>query len=96
MRFLFLIALLVAAFAAMTFTALNPVPVEVQFGIGRTGTTLGFALIIAFVSGLLAGVIWRVRWVAELLAERGRLRRALRLAESKARADAVAGDRQRA
>jgi hypothetical protein len=42
-------------------------------------------LVVAFVAGLVAGLIWRVYWVAELLNERGRLRRALRIAEQKAR-----------
>jgi hypothetical protein len=42
--------------------------------------------VVAFVIGLLAGLFWRVYWVAELLDERGRLRRALRAAETRARA----------
>ena len=55
-------------------------------GIPAHRDPLGLALVVAFVAGLVAGLIWRVYWVAELLNERGRLRRALRLAEQKARA----------
>jgi hypothetical protein len=46
---------------------------------------LGVALIVAFTLGLLGGLLWQAKWIAQLLNERGRLRRALRLAESKAR-----------
>jgi len=43
----------------------------------------GLALLIAFAAGLLAGALWRSTWIARLLAERGRLRNALRLAETR-------------
>ena len=43
----------------------------------------GLALVIAFAAGLVAGALWRSTWIARLLSERGRLRHALRLAESR-------------
>ena len=71
--FLFVLALL--------FTALNQQVFDVDIAIAEFEVSSGLALLIAFSAGLLAGGFARARWVAELLAERGRLRRALRLAE---------------
>ena len=89
-RTLFLISLALAAFVAIVVTAMNAGHVEVELAFARLGVRLGLALVVAFTVGLLAGLAWRGYWVGELLSERGRLRRALRLAESQARA-AVAG-----
>jgi uncharacterized integral membrane protein len=71
--FLFMLALL--------FTALNQQVFDVDIAFAEFEVSSGLALLIAFSAGLLAGAFARSRWVAELLAERGRLRRALRLAE---------------
>jgi len=66
---------------AMLFTALNQQRFDVDIAFARFAVSSGLALLIAFAAGLLAGAFARSRWVAELLAERGRLRHALRLAE---------------
>ena len=66
---------------AMLFTALNQQRFDVDIAFARFEVSSGLALLIAFAVGLLAGASARSRWVAELLAERGRLRQALRLAE---------------
>ena len=68
---------------AMLFTALNQQLFEVDVAAFRFQVSSGLALLIAFCAGLLAGALARARWVAELLAERGRLRQALRLAEKR-------------
>ncbi len=84
-RFVLAIVLVLAALLALLVSAMNPPRVEIEFAFARIASPLGVALVIAFTFGLLAGLAWQVRWIAELLAERGRLRRALRLAEAKAR-----------
>jgi uncharacterized integral membrane protein len=66
---------------AMLFVALNQQHFEVDIAFLEFDVSSGLALLIAFAAGLLAGAFARARWVAELLAERGRLRQALRLAE---------------
>jgi uncharacterized integral membrane protein len=68
---------------AMLFAALNQQLFEVDIAFAKFEVSSGLALLIAFAAGLLAGSFARSRWVAELLAERGRLRRALRLAEAR-------------
>lgn len=73
LAFLFLLALL--------FTALNQQRFDVDIAFAEFEVSSGFALLVAFAAGLLAGGFARSRWLAELLAERGRLRRALQLAE---------------
>ncbi|MFL6548319.1 MAG: lipopolysaccharide assembly protein LapA domain-containing protein [Povalibacter sp.] len=73
---------------------MNAHPVEIELAFARLKSPLGVALVIAFTAGLLAGLAVRVYWVAELLAERGRLRRALRLAEANARSNALAADKK--
>lgn len=88
-RVVFLVSVALAALVALLVSAMNLNRVEVELAFLRVATPLGLALVVAFVAGLVAGLIWRVYWVAELLNERGRLRRALRQAEQKAR-DALA------
>ncbi len=66
---------------ALLFTALNQQRFDVDIAFASFEVSSGLALLIAFAAGLLAGASARSRWVAELLAERGRLRQALRLAE---------------
>jgi uncharacterized integral membrane protein len=91
-RLLFFLSVALAALIALLITAMNPDRVEVELAFLRIVTPLGLALVFAFVAGLIAGLFWRVYWVAELLDERGRLRRALRVAETRARTLAAAGN----
>ncbi len=91
-RVVFYFTVALAALVALFVSAMNVERVEVELAFLRIATPLGLALVVAFVGGLVAGLIWRVYWVAELLNERGRLRRALRLAEQRARAAAATGE----
>ena len=77
------VALLLLLAAAILFTALNQQSFEIDLAVGRFTVSSGLALLIAFAAGLLAGALWRSTWIARLLAERGRLRNALRLAETR-------------
>lgn len=77
---LFIALLLVLA---VLFAALNQQVFDVDVAFFKFEVSSGLALLIAFSAGLLAGAFARARWVAELLAERGRLRQALRLAEGR-------------
>ena len=83
-------AVILLAVLAVLFTVLNPQQFDVELAFARFEVSAGLALTIAFAAGLLAGALWRSTWIARLLAERGRLRHALRLAE--ARRAAVAAD----
>lgn len=85
-RIVLAVLLTLLALLALLFGALNHERVPLELAFLRLTPPLGLALIVAFVAGLLLGVLWRLSWVADLLAERGRLRRALRLAETQARA----------
>ena len=69
--------------AAVLFAALNRQQFDVDLAFLRFEVSSGLALLIAFAAGLLAGAWWRSNWIARLLAERGRLRNALRLAEAR-------------
>jgi hypothetical protein len=82
-RIAYLSAVLAVSAIALLFTALNPQRFDIDIGITRFGISAGLALLIAFAAGLLVGAAWRSNWIARLLAERGRLRHALRLAESR-------------
>ena len=82
-RIAYLSAFLSLAAIALLFTALNPQRFDVDIGVAQLGVSAGLALLIAFSAGLLAGAAWRSNWIARLLAERGWLRHALRLAESR-------------
>jgi uncharacterized membrane protein YciS (DUF1049 family) len=84
----FFLLLLLALLLAMGFVALNPQRVNTEFALVQVQPRLGVALVVALALGLIIGVLLRVLWVAELLLERGRLRRALKIAESRARAAA--------
>ena len=77
------VALLLLLAAATLFTALNQQSFEIDLAVGRFAVSSGLALLIAFAAGLLAGALWRSTWIARLLAERGRLRNALWLAETR-------------
>lgn len=89
----FITLLLIAMLAALVFAALNPQSVQVELAFMQMHTPLGIALVVACAFGLAIGVLIRGRWVAELLSERGRLRRALKAAEAKARELAAANHR---
>jgi uncharacterized integral membrane protein len=88
-RVAFGIVLAFLAVLAMLFVALNQQHFEVDVAFLEFGVSSGLALLIAFSAGLLAGAFVRTRWVADLLAERGRLRQALRLAERRLGATAL-------
>jgi uncharacterized integral membrane protein len=88
-RTLFLFSIALAAFLALLVTAMNAGGVEVELAFVRFGAPLGLALVVAFTIGLLAGLAWRGYWVGELLSERGRLRREIRVLESQARSAAA-------
>jgi putative membrane protein len=78
--------------AAILFTALNQQRFEVDVAFLRFEVSSGLALTITFAAGLLAGAWWRSNWIARLLAERGRLRNALRLAEARRPAPGIVTD----
>ena len=82
-RIAFISAVVLLAVLAVLFTALNQQRFDVDLLIARFAVSSGLALLIAFAAGLLAGALWRSNWIARLLAERGRLRNALRLAEAR-------------
>lgn len=86
------LALAGIALLAMLFTALNPQRFVIDVALFEFEVTAGLALLVSFASGLLAGAFAASRWVAALLAERGRLRQALRLAETRLGATVTAGD----
>jgi uncharacterized integral membrane protein len=88
-RFLFWFSLVAAVLLAILVSAMNASYVEIELAFARLVSPLGVALVVAFAVGLLAGLVWQLRWVTRLLSERGRLRRALRIAEEKARAQAA-------
>jgi uncharacterized integral membrane protein len=76
-------AIVLLVVVAVLFTALNPQSFDVDLALARFEVSAGLALLIAFSAGVLAGALWRSSWIARLLAERGRLRNALRLAETR-------------
>ncbi len=89
-RFLFILLLVGAALTSLIVSALNVGRIDVELAFVRLNAPVGVVLVVTFTLGLLAGLLWRVRWVAQLLGERGRLRRELRLAETRAREAAAA------
>ena len=82
-RVTLIVALLLLLAVAILFTALNQQRFEVDVAFAKFVVSSGLALVIAFAAGLITGALWRSTWIARLLAERGRLRHALRLAESR-------------
>ena len=86
-RFLFIVVLVAAALIAILISALNASRVEIELAFVRLTSPLGVSLVVTFALGLLAGLVWQLKWIAQLLSERGRLRRALRIAEAKARSE---------
>jgi len=87
-----IVALLLLLAVAILFTALNQQRFAVDVAFGTFVVSSGLALVIAFAAGLLAGALWRSTWIARLLADRGRLRNALRLAEARRPAVSVPPD----
>ncbi len=88
-RFLFRLFLVLAALVALLLSAMNAQQVDIELAFVRFSAPLGVILVVVFALGLLAGLALRVYWIAELLNERGRLRRALRTAEASARSAAA-------
>lgn len=84
-RFLFVLSLIAAGVTAIIVTAMNTLDVDIELAFARVTSPLGLSLVFTFTLGLLAGLFWRLRWISQLLNERGRLRRALRVAEDQAR-----------
>jgi uncharacterized integral membrane protein len=84
-RFLFILSLVLAAGVAVVVTAMNAGRVDLELAFVHFDSPLGIVLVVTFTLGMLIGLFWRVSWIASLLNERGRLRRALRLAEDRAR-----------
>lgn len=84
----FILLLLIAVVLAMLFVTLNSQTVTIELALLSLRLPLGLAVVTAIAIGLIAGVLMRGAWVAELLSERGRLRRALKAAEAKARTQA--------
>ena len=82
-RITLVVFLLLLFAAAVLFAALNQQRFEVDVAFATFAVSSGLALVIAFAAGLVAGALWRSTWIARLLSERGRLRHALRLAESR-------------
>ena len=81
----FLLVLVIVMLAALVFSALNPQSVQLELAFVRINLHLGVALVTALALGLLLGIFVKGLWVAELLSERGRLRRALKAAEAQVR-----------
>ncbi|MGB5103244.1 MAG: LapA family protein [Steroidobacteraceae bacterium] len=82
-RFALALAVLLLVVVAVIFTALNQQHFDVDLAFAEFEVSSGLALTIAFAAGVLGGAVWRSTWVARLLAERGRLRNALRRAEAR-------------
>ncbi|MGE0115212.1 MAG: lipopolysaccharide assembly protein LapA domain-containing protein [Steroidobacteraceae bacterium] len=91
----FLLLLFVVMALGMVLVALNSQTVVIELALVSWRLPLGLALVMAVAVGLIAGVMMRVAWVAELLSERGRLRRALKAAEARARTLAAGSERSR-
>ena len=87
----FFLLLLLAAALAMVIVALNAQTIAVELAFVQVTVRLGVALVFALAIGLVFGILLRGIWVAELLSERGRLRRALKVSEARALA-ATAND----
>jgi uncharacterized integral membrane protein len=91
-RLLSVLLLAIAAIIGLAVSALNATHIDVELAFVRINAPIGVALVVAFTFGLLAGFAWQVRWMAQLLSERGRLRRELRMAESRRRQPTAGGD----
>ncbi len=91
-RKIFLLSLVLLAFLALLLSAMNRTPIELELAFVRLTVPLGLALVVALVVGSFAGIMVRSYWIAQLLNERGRLRRALRLAQAGGRSASAAGD----
>ncbi len=76
---------LLSAVLAVLFVVLNPARISIELAFIAVTVRQGTALVFMLACGLVAGALLRGVWVAELLRERGRLRRALKTAEARAR-----------
>jgi uncharacterized membrane protein YciS (DUF1049 family) len=79
-----LVLLLLAFLLAMLFVALNPQVVTLELVLWHGRVRLGLALMLTLALGFVLGVAVRAAWLGDLLRERGRLRRALKAAETRA------------
>jgi len=82
----FLLILIAVMLLSLVFTALNSQSIQLELAFIKINVRLGIALVSALALGLVLGMFIRGLWVAQLLSERGRLRRALKAAETKVRA----------
>jgi len=78
-----LILLVVAMLLAMLLVGMNAQLVTLNLALWHGEVRLGVALVFSLVVGLVVGVAIRTGWIGNLLRERGRLRRALKSAESR-------------
>jgi len=78
-----LILLAVAMLLAMLLVGMNAQLVAVNLAVWQGEIRLGVALVLCLATGLILGVALRAGWIGNLLRERGRLRRALKSAESR-------------
>ena len=67
------------------FVRLNTAPARVELFVANLGTTVGQALIVAFVLGWVAGALGALSFALRLARERSALAKALRLAEGEVR-----------
>lgn len=81
----FMIVLLLVMLLSLVFTVFNPQPANIELAFVQIHLRLGVALVIALALGVVLGIVIKGLWVTELLSERGRLRRALKAAESQVR-----------
>ena len=84
-RLLFVLVLSIAALMGLAVSALNVSRVDLELAFVRVTAPMGVVLVVTFTAGLLVGLAWQARWMAQLLSERGRLRRELRMAETRNR-----------
>lgn len=81
-RILLPIVLIIVLVFALAFAALNPGVVDINLGVFETTVQKSLALTLAFAAGWLFGLLCLSAVLLNMLLERRRLRRALRLAEA--------------
>ncbi|GEM_PF-6575175 len=84
-RLLAAIVFVLLALLCAGFVRLNRTPVDIELFFSRSGTSLGRALVVAFVCGWLVGAAGGLAFALRLTRERSALARALRLAEGEVR-----------
>ena len=81
-RILLPVVLFLVLILALSFAALNPGVVSLNFGWFEATTQKSLALTLAFAAGWLFGLLCLSLVLVKMMLERRRLRRALRLAEA--------------